>query len=354
MTHQPKEPSLSVVGWPAFRNRDSNPYNQLLYSAMGDLGVEVRDFGSTGWRILDCDVIHVHWPENVLRDPGTLPAIRRTFALFWIFATLRRRGIRVVWTAHNVEQHDHRHPTLARLYWNIFPRLVDGIISLSESNVELITRLLKRRYVPITVIPHGHYRDAYPDTISATEARKSLDLEEDAVVIGWVGAIRYYKNVDGLMGAFFEVAQQRWRLLLAGEAIDEPLHQQLSKRASQDSRVRYHPGWVPTQEMQRYLKAADLIVLPYHAIWNSGAALLALSFNVPVVLPRSPAMLELRAQVGEQWVYLYDGQFSGDILDECVQWLRQRRPSSAPNLDPLTWESIAARTVSFYRHVLEA
>jgi beta-1,4-mannosyltransferase len=354
MTNQRKEPIISVVGWPAFPIRHSNPYNQLLYTAMRDLGVEVRDFGSTDWRTLDCDVIHVHWPENVLRHPGTLPAIRRTLVLFWIFARLRRRGIRIVWTAHNVEQHERRHPTLARLYWNIFPRFVDGVISLSESNVELIAGLLRSRNVPITVIPHGHYRDAYPDTISPAEARASLDLEDDALVIGWVGAIRNYKNVDGLMTAFCEVAQRGWRLLLAGEAVEQPLHEQLLKRARQDARIRYHPSWVPAQLMQRYLKASDVIVLPYHAIWNSGAALLALSFNVPVVLPRSSTMLELRAQVGDEWVYLYDGKFSGDILSDCVRWLRHRGSAPTPNLDGLSWETIAAKTVTFYRHVLEA
>lgn len=352
MTDRQREPIISIVGWPAFHKRDSNPYTELLYTAIGGLGVEVRDFRSTGWRTLDCDLIHVHWPEYVLGNRALPLAAWLTLKLLWTLAVLRRRGIRVVWTAHNMEQHERGHWALTRLYWSLFPRQVDGIISLSQSHVGLLKKRIGRREVPITVIRHGHYRGAYPDTISPAEARISLELEENALVIGWVGTLREYKNVDGLVTAFCEVAQRRWRLLLAGRSQEKSLHQRLLNSAQHDPRVRYHPGWVPRQQMERYLKAANVVVLPYHTIWNSGAALLALSFNVPVVLPRSPSMLELRAEVGDEWVYLYDGPFSGYILRDCVDWLCQRRRSSAPDIDNLTWESIAAKTVTFYEQVL--
>lgn len=71
----------------------------------------------------------------------------------------------------------------------------------------------------------------------------------------------------------------------------------------------------------------------------------ALSFDVPVVPPRSPSMLQLRARVGEEWVYLYDGHFSGRTIRDCVERLPYERRPPTPDLHDLAWESIAAKTV---------
>src|SRR3546814_10110494 len=56
---------------------------------------------------------------------------------------------------------------------------------------------------------------------------------------------------------------------------------------------------------------ADAVVLPYRDIVNSGSALLALSRFRPVIAPRLGSLIELQGQVGEDWLWLYDGPLTG-------------------------------------------
>ncbi|MEZ4597387.1 MAG: glycosyltransferase [Chloroflexota bacterium] len=46
------------------------------------------------------------------------------------------------------------------------------------------------------------------------------------------------------------------------------------------------PGNVPDDRMQVFLRAADVMVLPYRDVLTSGSAILAMTFGLPVVAPR--------------------------------------------------------------------
>ena len=76
--------------------------------------------------------------------------------------------------------------------------------------------------------------------------------------------------------------------------------------------------------------------------------MLALSFNKPVVLPRTEALAELRDQVGPDWVYLYDGEFDALVLKEAALWLGKRNAPAVAPMDCYDWDLIAGKTIAFY------
>jgi hypothetical protein len=92
---------------------------------------------------------------------------------------------------------------------------------------------------------------------------------------------------------------------------------------------------------------SDMIVLPYRTITNSGAAILALSAQLPVLCPNMGSMPELQQLVGTEWVRLFDGPISQSQLREAVTWLGP--PRGAPNLEPFAWPRLAQDTLAFYR-----
>jgi beta-1,4-mannosyltransferase len=109
---------------------------------------------------------------------------------------------------------------------------------------------------------------------------------------------------------------------------------------------------IPEDEMQLFLNAADLVVLPYRDVLNSGAALLALSFNTPVLTPDAGALPELREQVGPAWVKLYRETLTAEVLDTGLQWaIGTPRPATAP-LEFADWSEVAQATIAAYRGVL--
>jgi glycosyltransferase involved in cell wall biosynthesis len=102
-----------------------------------------------------------------------------------------------------------------------------------------------------------------------------------------------------------------------------------------------------------WLRAADVVVLPYSRIQNSGSAILALSADRPVVVPAIGAMTELRQQVGSNWVYTFEGDLTAEVLDDVAAWLRDADRGESPDLSGLAWPAIATQTLAAYRAVLD-
>jgi glycosyltransferase involved in cell wall biosynthesis len=139
------------------------------------------------------------------------------------------------------------------------------------------------------------------------EARRALGLGPEEFVATFLGQIRPYKGVSQLIRCFNASGLTSSRLLIAGRPRNAALVQELRELAGSSSSIQLFLDFVDAADVQKFLGAADLVVLPYTNILNSGCAILALSFNRPVLLPALGAMADLREMVGSDWVRLYDG-----------------------------------------------
>jgi beta-1,4-mannosyltransferase len=112
---------------------------------------------------------------------------------------------------------------------------------------------------------------------------------------------------------------------------------------------------VDRDRVQYFLRAADLVVLPYTEILNSGSALLALSFDRPILVPAIGAIPELYELAGGDWVRLYEGELTPELLSDAMRWAKQRSPDEfehAP-LDALDWNRLARLTLEAFRSVCD-
>jgi glycosyltransferase involved in cell wall biosynthesis len=345
---------LKILAWPAFENKTGNPYNRLLYESVEEQGVEVEEF--TLQRALrgDYDLWHLHWPDDFLSYPSPAKAVLYVAAQLSLTALARQRGTRVVWTIHDLGPHESPHPWLESIFWRLFPRMVDGFITLSEIGRDAaLRRFPTLRSVPGAVVPHGHYRPAYPDPVPKAEAREELGLDAEAPVAVYVGRIRPYKSVEPLVHAFRSVPDDDARLLVTGNPAGPAIERQIRRAAEGDDRIDLDLRFIPDDRIPVVLGAADLVVLPYEDILHSGSALLALSFHRPVLVPNRGAMSELQADVGADWVHTYDGRLTPDDLTGALSWARTTdRPDRAP-LDDLEWDALAEQTVALYDRVLD-
>jgi glycosyltransferase involved in cell wall biosynthesis len=344
---------MTVLAWPAFNNKTGNPYTSLLYEAVQDLGVSVEDF--SGARALEGghDLWHLHWPDDFLSYASPWTALAYVAAELLLMAQARARGVRIVWTIHDLGPHESPHPWLERLFWPLFLPMIDGYITLSEHARDAARRRFPAlRAVPGRVVPHGHYRPAYPSPPPRTEARDEWGLPSGAPVLVHVGRIRPYKNVERLVTAFRRLESDTARLVVAGNPAREALANRIRQAAGADPRVQLALRFLPEEEMASVLSAADLVVLPYDDILHSGTALLALSFNRPVLVPAEGAMGELQDQVGSEWVYTFDGALRPDTLSEALRAAESDQRAARAPLDDLSWPPLAAETVALYEEVL--
>lgn len=350
------ESTISVLGWPGFTSQNGNPYTRLLYEHMEAEGnVEVDGFIRTEPLWKTYDVWHVHWPDDLLSYPSKIAATTYVVAELVLFAWARLWGTKLVWTTHDLGPHESHHPTLEKLFWTVFIPMVDGIISLSETaRQEAYSRFPRLQSVPTAIVPHGHYRTAYPDPVPKEDARRQFDLPPEARVVVFVGRIRPYKNVVPLIRTFREWDDEMARLLVAGNPISDELAQRVRATQEGDPRIQAELRFIAEEEIAVLLSAADLVTLPYEAIMQSGTALLALSFDRPVLVPDRGAMSELQDRVGSEWVRTYTGDFTLEVLTEAMTWAETGSRSSRAPLDDLQWPRLARQTETLFRRVLEA
>ena len=189
--------NFRVLAIPAFSNRHGNPYNWLLYTNLNKLGVKIADYSKYQLFSQKWDIIHLHWPNNVMSPPRFSRACHKALNLSLILTVAKIKGARVVWTVHNLESHERYHPRLENWFMQYFTRQVDGYISLSETAEELV----RHRYpslskTPSIVTPHGHYRDVYPNYVTRKDARKKLNIDPNAAkVLLFFGRILQYKGL---------------------------------------------------------------------------------------------------------------------------------------------------------------
>jgi glycosyltransferase involved in cell wall biosynthesis len=292
---------LRVLVWPI---DPQNPYTLSLYAEMGG-DVKVAEFSVWNLRRRH-DIWHVHWPEALLNIRNPAVASAKLTAFLAMIVWIRLRGGKIVWTVHNLKAHDELHPSLETMFYRRFIRRVDGVISLTETALKLaIEKFSRLRVLPTAIIRHGHYRNQYAQC--PPDARCALGIESDARVILFFGEVRGYKNVDALVRAFRGVEDERAHLLIVGR--------------------------------------------PKHAALGS-AALLALSFSRPVLVPDLGSMGELNADFGNDWIRTFSGEIDAATLESALGWARQRRPLECPMPQEYLWETIRSQTLGFYRQVM--
>jgi colanic acid/amylovoran biosynthesis glycosyltransferase len=345
---------IRILAMPAFEIGDLNPYTRLLYEPLQSLGASVRDLTLGRALRSKCEIVHLHWPEYYIAHPNPIKAVVGSLWLFFLVEWCRMRGAKVVWTVHNLLSHNLRRPRVEKRFWRLLTRRLDGFIALSNSGYEAARQQFPAlRALPGFVIPHGHYRGAYPNRVSRAEARAGLGLADGVKVILFFGTISAYKNVPDLVAAFGETEDSEVMLLIAGACDSQNEEMKVRREANRNHRIKLYLNFIRKDEVQRFFLASDLVVLPFREILNSGSAMLALSFDRPVLVAAKGAMSDLQLLIGPEWVRTYEGVLTVNELKGALDWaINQERVKQAP-LGDLGWDYLAAKSLEAYGTLLE-
>jgi D-inositol-3-phosphate glycosyltransferase len=211
--------------------------------------------------------------------------------LLTLFYKLLRK--RIVLTVHNVNaaRRDSKDSRLNRLTLRIQYRLADHIFVHTESMKLELREEFGVQEVRVTVIPFG-INNAVPNTsLSRSEAKQRLGIQDDRKAILFFGRITPYKGLEYLVSAFQQILARHddYRLIVAGRpendcqkywgAVQERIHEDVRR-----GRVLLRADHIPDHETELYFKAADVLVLPYRQIYQSGVLFLGYSFGLPVLV----------------------------------------------------------------------
>lgn len=281
------------------------------------------------------DVFHVHWPELLIRAPRPLKARLRRGALYALLLRTRLQRIPIVRTIHNLTPHEAGANAETRALHALDARTALVIRLNPTTPVEPESRA-------VTIL-HGHYRDRFND-MPRPESAPGRIL--------YFGLIRPYKGVDLLLQVFRSLPDPDLMLRIVGRP-SNGLGDMIAEAAAQDTRISSVLRFVSDEELVVEVGGAELVVLPYREMHNSGVLLVALSLDRPVLVPTTPANEALAHEVGPDWIYRYEGELTSEILRTTLERMRAAGPHPRPRLAGRDWKTLGQQSYRTYLRALQ-
>ncbi len=169
----------------------------------------------------------------------------------------------------------------------------------------------------VTVVPHGAF-DYLADENGSSLLDPAVGVLDGRKVVLAFGLVRPYKGIDVLVEAFARAPDDAV-LLVVGRAMMslEPLRRRARELGIAD-RVRFVPHFVTDTELPPYFRRADLVVLPYREIDQSGVLFTALAFHRPLLVTSVGGFTEVAEQGAARAVPPGDADALGSALSELL------------------------------------
>ena len=306
----------------------------------------------------DPAILHILWNNK-------FETIDRTALMLYY----KMCGKKIALTAHNVNQarRDGNDSLLNRITLRIQYHLADQIFVHTEKMKEELCQDFGVDQKTVTVIRHP-INDAFPDTaLTSDEAKKQLGIGADEKTILFFGRLRPYKGLELLIDAYEQLISRgtNYRLVIASEpkkGSEEYLEiiEKAVRRVNLDGRVISRIEFIPDQDMELYLKSADVLVLPYKEIFQSGVLFLSYAFGLPVVCADVGSFREeivegetgflCRPNDATDLAKTIDKYFESDLYRDLATKRPELREYARKNH---SWEAVAEVTRNAYEGVLK-
>lgn len=263
-------------------------------------------------------------------------------------------GLRVVATIHDVESFSAGtgFPLLGCIF-----RLADRLVVHNDFSRREILRILKGLKVSreIFVIPHGNYLP-FVRPVDRDEACSRLGISSDKKIILFFGQIKKVKGLDVLIEAMplILASHPNAVLLIAGKVWKDDFDEYeraIQRLGIQDSVIK-HIRYIRDDLVGSYYSAADVVVLPYRRIYQSGVLLMAMSYGATTI----SSCLEPMQEVVDDGVdgFLFDVGSSEELALVAINALNGSvRSVGAQAVEKMKrahdWNNIARKLLDVYK-----
>ncbi len=273
------------------------------------------------------DVVHFQWLPVQQFDARLLPRSRP-----------------LVLTAHDVLPREPR-PGQREAQRLLYERF-DAIVAHSAHGRSRLIDELGVQAELVHVIPHG----AFAHLAEAPQSPPPFVTDKQVVL--FFGLLRPYKGIDVLLEAWREVDDAE--LWIAGM----PRMDISTLRASAPPNVRFVPRFITDEQLPPYFRRADLVVLPYREIEQSGVLFTALAFGKPLLLSDVGGFGEIAAAGAARAVPPGDvvalGEALRELLGDPAMLAALATRSRELGAGEYGWRDIARRTLALYESLLQA
>jgi hypothetical protein len=336
------------------------PYQTLLAQALSHHGVEVSFLSDyyrglplfRGSRTEGSDIVHIHWPEQYFSRKGDWWDWVRVVR-YPLDCWLTSRYHPIVLTAHNLLPHgraEERGVFRNVRYTAQKSRAVFVHSAVARQRLHESLAVAKER---IHLIPHGDQTVRTGRPLPREKARAKLQLPTDAKICLVFGTVSPYKGSDELV-RFWTQTRLPYRLALVGPILSDAFADRLRTLAQANPTIdlRLTREWLDDSALRVWLSAADCSIFNYREIFTSGAAALARSFGLPLLIPRRLQSVDLDEP--------HPHVLRFDALDTDFRSQLERALATPCDYDLATdwrrntsWDRVAEITVSVYDSIVK-
>jgi glycosyltransferase involved in cell wall biosynthesis len=263
-------------------------------------------------------------------------------------ASLLPSGHRRVFTLHYPLPSSRMSLVAQRLMLSHF----DAVIAHSERGAARLRDDVGLDPARVHVVPHGafDYLTRLPDEVPLPGELAAVE----GPVILFFGLLRPYKGLDVLLEAFRKVAGAELWIAGMPRMPLEPLRA-LAQRAPGE--VRFVPRFISDPEIPAYFRRADVVVLPYREIEQSGVLYTALAFGKPLVVSAIGGFSEIAERHGAARLVPPGNRDAlatalNDLISDRGARDRLTGAARAAANGAYSWNAIGHRTLALYRELV--
>jgi D-inositol-3-phosphate glycosyltransferase len=229
----------------------------------------------------DSKLFHIQWPNRFVYFDRTI--------LNLYYKMLRKK---LIFTAHNVNAgvRDGNDSVFNRLTLRFMYKMMNHIIVHTDKMKEQLLDGFEIEPGKVTVLPFGVNNVVFQSDLTPKEAKEKLGLGNDEKTMLFFGIITSYKGMEYLLRALVLCREKLapLRLIIAGK-IDQNAKQYWEDMQGIINKYNLAEclvskiGYIPDEDLEVYFKAADVLVLPYKYIFQSGVLFLSYNFGLPVI-----------------------------------------------------------------------
>lgn len=265
--------------------------------------------------------------------------------------TRRNKHTKVICIADNIIPHEKRPGD--RLFTNYFVKDVDGFIAMSKEVYKEIDLFVKQ---PVKRFAAHPVYDHYGELISREEALHRLGLSLDYRYLLFFGFIREYKGLDLLLEAMNDsrLRTKPVKLIIAGEYYgNREYYEGLMERYALQDKLVLRTDYIPSNEINNYFCAADVIVQPYKSATQSGVTQIGYHFDKPMLVTNVGGLSEIIADRKSGYVVPPIGTAIADAITDFYDAGREEEFVKETRLlkQNFSWSNLTAKIFEIYNEV---
>lgn len=265
--------------------------NSYLYNLVSALKIAVKDvkleklpdsFSLRDYRKLD--YVWLNWFEN-LYSKNSLGLLKELLSKIVKITNMKIAKVPIITVLHNRQPHESYYPKINKLFHRLLLSLSDKIIILCDESREVVKEIVG------DLDENKICKVNHPIYICSPKIYPPKPIRP--FTLGFVGAIRPYKNIELIIRLASELPSVRF--IIAGKPITEEYGLRLKSLSKAMTNIELKFDYLSNEEIENIMEDSSLMLLPYDvkSSLNSGVVAYALSKCVNVIVPKIGTVNEL-------------------------------------------------------------